>query len=453
MTGVFPEITDAVLSRYDVPGPRYTSYPTVPEWDETFTPDDYAARLEAAASDPSPLSLYFHIPFCRELCTFCGCNVVIDRDRQKANPYLDRLEREMDLVGARLKDRRHVSQLHWGGGTPTFLGGDQIERLWESTVRHFQPLPDAEVAIEIDPVVTSLEQIRLLRRLGFNRVSMGVQDFDADVQRTVNRIQSFEETRALLDEARSVGFRGINLDLVYGLPRQRAESWARTLEMVLTMRPDRVAVYSFAYVPDMRQHQRKLPVEFLPRGSEKLGLFRLAYEAFVNAGYKPIGMDHFALPEDELASAQGRRTLGRNFQGYTVKSTGDVVAFGITGISDLQGAFAQNVRPLYRYYEAIDAGRFATQRGIRLTDDDRRRRALIDQIMCNFWADLGPDGHEYYARELEDLRALEREGLVRTSGTEIELTPVGRVFVRNVAMVFDAYLRRPGGETGFSRTV
>jgi oxygen-independent coproporphyrinogen III oxidase len=451
-TAAFPEITGDVLQRYDVTGPRYTSYPTVPEWAE-FSSEDFAARLAEAAREPqAPLSLYFHIPFCRELCTFCGCNVVIDRERQKAQPYLAHLALELDLAAARLGGRRRFSQLHWGGGTPTFLDSDQIGRLWGDITRRFTPAPDAEIAIEVDPVVTSLDQIRLLRELGFNRLSMGVQDFDPRVQETANRIQSFAETKALLDEARRVGFRGINLDLIYGLPHQEPATWSRTMERILELRPDRVAVYSFAYVPDLRHHMRRLPAEAIPRGAAKLDLFRIAYESFVGAGYRPIGMDHFALPDDELALAQDKRTLGRNFQGYTVKTAADVIAFGITGISDVAGAYAQNVKPVYRYYDAVASGRFATERGFRLSDDDRRRRQVISQIMCNFWTDLGPDGPTCFEQELLDLRALEHEGLLRIDGTQIELSPLGRIFVRNVAMVFDAYLRR-GGKQGFSRTV
>ena len=451
---LFPEITGDLDASYDVPAPRYTSYPTVPEWSLAFGPEDYAANLAraGAARAQGPLSLYVHIPFCKEMCAYCGCNVVITRDRAKADPYLDHVEREIALAVERLGERRRCSQLHLGGGTPTFLDEMQLLRLWRALSR-FSFTDDAELAVEVDPVVTTREQITLLRQLGFNRLSMGVQDFDPEVQRAVHRVQTVEQTGDLIEHARALGFRGINLDLIYGLPLQRTEGWARTLGRVLELRPDRVAVYSFAYVPDVRPHQRRIAPESLPQGAAKLDLFRMAYESFVTAGYQPIGMDHFAQPDDELALAQQRRTLSRNFQGYTVKSAADSVAFGATGISDVAGAYAQSTRPLPRYYAAIDAGRFATERGIRLSDDDRRRRAVITQIMCNFWVDLGEDGATAFSRELDDLRALEREGLLRIHGTEIELSALGRIFVRNVAMVFDSYLRLAAKRPAFSRTV
>ncbi|MBI2893591.1 MAG: oxygen-independent coproporphyrinogen III oxidase [Deltaproteobacteria bacterium] len=454
--GTFPEVTSDVLARYDVPGPRYTSYPTVPEWTGTFGAAELAGKLGEAATQgsASPLSLYFHIPFCREMCTYCGCNVVIAHDdRGRADPYLARLAREIEMVAELLGERRSFCQLHLGGGTPTFLDLSQLEALWSAISSRFCAAPGAELAVEVDPVVTTPDQLALLSRFGWNRLSMGVQDFEPEVQRAVNRIQTPEQTRALLVAARELGYRGINFDLIYGLPLQTPQGWQRTLDEVVAMRPDRVAVYSFAYLPDLRPHQKRIEPDRVPRGLEKLGLFRLAYEAFVGAGYRPIGMDHFALPDDELARAQEQRVLRRNFQGYTVLPATDVIAFGITGISDVQGAYAQNVRPLSRYYEAVDAGKFATERGILLTEDDRRRRDVITQIMCNFWIDLGDEGQRLYSRELEELRQLESQGLVRIAGSEIELTPIGRVFVRNVAMVFDARLRASEKQRRFSQTV
>lgn len=453
----FPEVTPEILRRYDVPGPRYTSYPTVPEWSTSVGPAEQRDKLlDAAREAGSPLSLYFHLPFCQEMCTYCGCNVVISKDVKKADPYLQHLDRELAMAADLLGARRSFAQLHFGGGTPTFLNEDQLEQLWTSITRYFRPAPDAEIAIEIDPVVTTESQLRRLAGFGFNRLSMGVQDFDAEVQAAVHRVQSVEQTRAIVDAGRALGYHGINFDLIYGLPNQNPDRWRGTLERVLELGPDRLAVYSFAYLPDLRTHQRRIDASLLPTGPDKLALFRIAYETFVRGGYRPIGMDHFARAEDELARAQERRTLFRNFQGYTVKAAADSVAFGVTGISDLQGAFFQTTRPLSHYYEAIEAGRFATERGLLLSPDDRRRREVITQIMCNFWVDLGPQGPQEFAAELEDLRALEREGLVRVTGTEIEATPLGRVFIRNVAMVFDAYLRRTradGKTPQFSRTV
>jgi oxygen-independent coproporphyrinogen III oxidase len=454
--GAFPEIDAATIARYEQPGPRYTSYPTVPEWNPRFGPAEYAGKLSEAAREgaSSPLSLYFHLPFCRHMCAFCGCNVVVTRDSTKADEYLTHLELELALAAERLGKRREISQLHLGGGTPTFLNESQLARLWRAICAHFSVRNDAELAVEVNPVVTNSRHLTLLRSFGFNRLSMGVQDFDREVQEAIERNQSFELTAGMVAEARRIGFRGINLDLVYGLPLQTQSKWERTLRRIVDIRPDRIAVYSFAYVPSLKPHQKRLPVEKLPRGEGKLSLFCSAYNAFVEAGYQAIGMDHFALPDDELSVAQDARTLWRNFQGYTIKAATDVIAFGITGISDVQGAYAQNIRPLPQYYRAISAGRFATVRGVLLSEDDCRRRSVITDLMCNFWVDLGPDGLNYFQPELDDLQQLEREGLLELHGSEVELTRLGRVFVRNVAMVFDAYLRRDeNAPKPFSMTV
>lgn len=446
----FPPVSHDTLRRYDVPAPRYTSYPTVPAWTDQIGPGAYAAALDRASKTPdAPLSTYVHIPFCRERCTFCGCNVVVTRSRDKADRYLATLAREMDTVADLLGDRRSLSQIHWGGGTPTFLDEQQLETLWTAITRRFRVLPDAEVAIEIDPVVTSRSQLDLLRKLGFNRISVGVQDLNPQVQRSIDRVQTVEETRAALDHARALGFKGINFDLIYGLPLQTPRSWQRTLEQVIEMRPDRLAVYSFAYVPEVRPNQNRLPVVGMPRGREKLELFRLAWEALTGAGYQQIGMDHFAVPEDELALAQSRRALGRNFQGYTVQAATEVVAFGASAISDIGGLYVQSPHGLPRYEEAVNLGVLAVERGIELTADDLQRRSIISQLMCNFWVDLG--GVPGFQRELERLGGPEFDSLVKVSGREIELTPLGRIFVRNVATVFDAYL--PQQAQAFSRTV
>jgi oxygen-independent coproporphyrinogen-3 oxidase len=351
-----------------------------------------------------------------------------------------------------LGSRRMLSQVHWGGGTPTVLSEAQLERLWSELTRRFKLLPDAEVALEVHPAVTTPGQLTLLRQLGFNRLSMGLQDFNPRVQAVTNRLQSREQTQALLEHARELGFSGVNFDLIYGLPNQEPEGWARTLSQVLEMRPDRLAIYSFAYLPEVFKHQRRMPAEAIPTGRAKLDLFRAASATLLEAGYRPIGLDHFALPEDELARAQERRTLGRNFQGYTVKWAADVVALGSTGISDVEGAYFQNVRQLPRYAASLKQGRFATERGLSLSEDDKRRRSVITQLMCNFWVDLGKDATSYFALELERLRAFEEDGLVVRTGTQLELTPLGRLFMRNVAMVFDAYLGW-AERTHFSQTV
>ncbi|HEY6912220.1 MAG TPA: oxygen-independent coproporphyrinogen III oxidase [Myxococcales bacterium] len=447
----FPPVTEELVKRYDVPAPRYTSYPTAPEWKEDIGPAEYAAALKTAATlgPQAPLSLYVHIPFCKERCTFCGCNVVIARNQHTADKYLAMLAREMDQVAQLLGERNVLSQVHFGGGTPTFLDEEQLTTLWGAITRRFTVAHDAEVAIEVDPVVTTRGQLKLLRSFGFNRVSLGVQDLDPKVQKAIDRIQSEEETRSVLEYARSLGFTGINVDLIYGLPYQTQESWKRTLSQIVAMRPDRAAVYGFAYVPEQRTNQKRLPVAGIPRGAQKLDLFRTAWEAFTSAGYQHIGMDHFALPEDELGKAQSKRRLTRNFQGYTVKAEGDVVAVGASAISDVSGLYAQNARGLPHYYAAIEEGKLATERGFRCSEDDRRRRAVINGIMCNSWVDLGTT--RGWERELSRLRALEGEGLVTVRGSEVELTPLGRIFVRNVACVFDAYLEH--GERLFSRAV
>jgi oxygen-independent coproporphyrinogen-3 oxidase len=444
-----------LVRRYDTAGPRYTSYPTVPHWTGSFGPADYEARLEEGAREgaDASLSLYVHVPFCRKLCTFCGCNVVVSRSSKEADVYLDKVALELDLVAARLGGRRRVSQIHWGGGTPTFLSERQLERLWNELTQRFVVTADAEVSAELNPAVTSNSQLAQLRQLGFNRLSMGVQDFDPKVQKTINRIQTVEQTRNLLLEARRLGFGGVNFDLIYGLPHQNEATWAMTLDEVLAMRPDRFAIYAFAFLPQTIVHQRKLPEAAMPSGPAKLSLLEHATQALLRAGYRAIGMDHFALPEDELSVAQTRRNLWRNFQGYTVRSALDVVAFGVSAISDIAGAYAQNDATLAGYARAVEAGALATTRGVRLTEDDRRRRGLITQLMCNFWVDLGEGGEALFARELEALRPMQADGLLTVKGRELTVTPLGKFFVRNIAMVFDAHLEETKKRVVFSKTV
>ncbi len=450
----FPALPDDLIRRLDQPGPRYTSYPTVPEWSEAFGPDDAGAALQRAAREPErPLSLYVHIPFCREMCWYCGCNVVVTRDPRKRDEYLDVLAAEVALAANRLGERRSVARLHLGGGTPTSLDEAQLARLWTILSERFQVLPGAELAVEIDPAVTSVEQLALLRACGWNRLSMGVQDFDPDVQRAVNRIQSAEETLALIEAARGMGYESVNLDLIYGLPLQREETWRRTIDRITGMRPDRVAIFSFAYVPAVKPHQRRLPVAGMLQGPAKLGLLRVAHDALTGAGYQAIGMDHFALPGDELARAQRAGTLWRDFQGYTTLRATDTVGLGLSAISDAGGAYAQNEKIMSQWQAAVRAGRLPTERGIRRTDEDERRRALITDLMCNFEVDLGDDAARW-APELDALRPLADEGLCVVDGSRVTVTPLGRPFVRNLAMKFDAYLgRQDHGRPVFSRTV
>ena len=454
-----------LLERYDKPGPRYTSYPTAVEFDERYDEAAYRADLGRAdrAAD-EPLSFYVHIPFCDERCSYCGCNVVITKKHAVAVDYLEHLWREIDLLAEHLPSRRRVSQYHWGGGTPTYLAPQQMEQLHERVTRHFDVDPAGELAIEIDPRVTSREQMQLLRRLGFNRLSMGVQDFDPTVQAAVNRFQTEDETRALYDECRAIGFGSINLDLIYGLPHQSAASFTRTIERVIEMRPDRLAVYSYAFVPWLKAHQARMDLGALPEPQLKLRLFCIARELLLGAGYVQIGMDHFALPGDELAHALDARRLHRNFMGYTVKMGSDMVGVGVSAIGDLQGSFAQNVKKLSTYYGALDAGKFPIERGYVLDADDRLRREVITRLMCNFWVDcraierrFGIRFGEYFATELEELAAPDgpvSHGFVRIGAEQLEIVGDGRLFVRNVCMAFDRHLRRkqPGARV-FSRTI
>lgn len=448
------EVDPELVKKYERPGPRYTSYPTVPAWTKGVGPGEFAERLEVAgrAEPDAPLSLYVHLPFCKRLCTYCGCNVAITRYPKKADEYIDHLAKEMDLAAGRLGKRRKVAQLHWGGGTPTFLNVAQLERLIGEMKARFEWLDDAEVSVEVNPVVTTAAQLEALRKGGFTRLSMGVQDFDPLVQKTINRYQTEEQTRELLKAARSLGFAGVNFDFVYGLPHQTSESWAKTMEAVVEMRPDRFAFFAFAYLPEQIRHQAKLPVEAMPRGKAKLDLFRKAFADVVGAGYVAIGMDHFALPDDELAQAQRARSLWRNFQGYSVKRAEDVVAFGMSGISDIHGMYAQSVHDIPAYYAMVQKGELPVERGFACSEDDLRRRAIITQLMCNFWVDLGEGAKDAFAKELEKLRPMEQDGLLELAGNEVTVTKVGRFFVRNIAMVFDAYLD-PGSQKRFSQTV
>ncbi len=454
----------ALLQRYDRPGPRYTSYPTAVEFTDTFDDSAYCGRLDAAATlSAEPLSLYVHLPFCEARCIYCGCMTIITRKREVAGRYLEYLEREIYMLAARLQERRTIVQHHWGGGTPTYLSVGEIERLHNVVTRHFNVHPDAETAIEIDPRVTSREQLRLLRSLGFNRLSMGVQDFTPEVQDAIGRHQPEALTRDLYEYARSIGFNSINVDLIYGLPRQNLVTFARTLSAVTAMRPDRIAVYSYAHVPWLRPHQTLINESELPQRNLKLDLIGAAIDSFVGAGYMPIGMDHFALADDELAVAARNRRLHRNFMGYTTRPAADMVGVGLSAIGDLCGAFAQNVKKLPPYFAAIDAGRFPTERGYILTDDDRIRRQVIGELMCNFFVDraaiearFGVDFDTYFAADLEALAAPGgpvSDGLLEIRPDGLEVTHDGRLFVRSICMHFDRYLPRHRGQPVFSRTI
>jgi oxygen-independent coproporphyrinogen III oxidase len=446
---VLPVLTDDQIRRLDRAAPRYTSYPTVPAWSEEFGEGDYLRALDAASQAPDePLSIYVHIPFCREMCTFCGCNALVSRSSGRADRYLDAIERELALVAPRLGARRSVSRIHLGGGTPTTLSLPQLERLWRLLTSRFAVRADAEVALEIDPAVTTTEQLGLLRTFGFNRISMGVQDFDPCVQKAVNRIQSVEETRRLVDFARASGYASVSLDLIVGLPKQSPAGWSRTLDDVLAMQPNRLAIFSFAYVPDLKPHQRRLVQADLPVAAAKAILYRIAYDRLVATGYQAIGLDHFAHPDDELAVADREGRLWRDFQGYTTLRAPDTIAFGMSGIGCVGGAYVQTTHHLAPYTTGVAAGRLPVTRGLWLTDDDHRRRAVITSIMCNELVDAGE-----LEPDQERLAGCVADGLVELDGTHLRLTSLGKMFRRNVATCFDAYLARPAGRVTYSRTV
>lgn len=452
-----------LLRKYDRPGPRYTSYPTAVEFHPGFGEAAYRDRLaRAAEAADEPLSLYLHLPFCEERCSFCGCMVIITKKREVAAHYLGYLEREIAMLAEALRHRRCVSQYHWGGGTPTYLSVQQMKALHRAVTSHFEMVDGAELAIEVDPRVTDFEQLDTLRELGFNRLSLGIQDFAPDVQRAVNRIQGEAETRALVTHARGLGFQSINVDLIYGLPFQTLPSFARSVETVSSMRPDRVAVYSYAHVPWIRGNQLLIRPEDLPAPELKLQLFLEARRLFLSAGYMQIGMDHFALAEDELARAAAAGRLHRNFMGYTTRPAPDMVGAGVSAIAEVRGAFAQNTKKLSAYYQALDAGRFPIERGFRLDGDDLLRRHVIQELMCNFRVEppavaqrFGVDFARYFESELAELRGeLTADGLVSVSDDAIEVTPAGRLLVRNVCMCFDRHLRARSAERPvFSRTV
>ncbi len=457
-----PDVPLELLHRYNVPGPRYTSYPTAPAWKESYGAADYAAILAESAQGTAaaPLSLYFHLPFCEKLCYFCGCTVVISGSHHgPEHPYLDVLEREIDWVASRIGADRRVVQLHWGGGTPTYFAPELLERLGGRIRERFRLAPDAEIGVEIDPRVTSKDHLEALSRLGFNRLSMGVQDFDPRVQESINRIQPYAATRRLVEEARALGFPSVNMDLIYGLPHQTPETFSATIDRVLEIGPDRLAVYSYANVPWMKKHQNVL-APHLPDEATKFGIFRTALRRFTDAGYEYIGMDHFARPDDELSRARRERTLYRNFQGYTTKAGADLLGFGMSAIGSIGRHYVQNRRELPAYAAAVSAGGSATFRGARLTPDDELRRAVIQNLLCHgvlvkreIEARFAIDFDETFAPALAALEDCAADGLVELSDDAVRATPLGRVFLRNIAMPFDAYLEAAPDRPVFSRTL
>ena len=441
-------VSEEFLARYNRPGPRYTSYPTAPVWNDSFGPADLEKVHEEADRAKSPVSLYMHIPFCESLCLFCACNVIIQKDKRVAPPYLEILKREMTRMSQNVSRERPVIQFHWGGGTPTYLTPVQIEDLFGFTREHFTFAPDAEIGIEVDPRVTSREHLETLRKLGFNRLSMGIQDFQPEVQKAIHRIQPFELTGGLIQSARELGFESVNVDLIYGLPYQTAETFTRTVDQILELTPDRVALFSYAHVPWLKKQQGSF-AGHLPEGMQKFEIFRTGLLKFLEAGYLYIGMDHFAKPGDELAISQQNRTLHRNFQGYTTKAGADLYGMGITAISGIQNAYAQNQRDIPSWEKAVSERGIATMRGYHLSEDDRLRRAVISRLLCHtivlkneISREFNVDFDSYFADELSRLRTFRDDGLVILDANEIRTTWLGRIFIRNLAMIFDPYLEK-----------
>ena len=453
-----------LLARHDRPGPRYTSYPTAVEFHEELDPGMYERHLAAAnAKSDEPLSLYVHLPFCEHRCLFCGCHVFVTQKHELASPYIDTVLQEAALLADRLPDRRALGQVHLGGGTPTYSSPAELDRLLTGLFQHFTRRDDAELAVEVDPRVTTRQHMEVLAEHGFNRISLGVQDFTPKVQEAIERIQSVEQTRAIVEAARELGFGGVNVDLIYGLPYQQSETFEQTVEEVLALGVDRSAVYSFAFVPWIRGHQKTLDPEDLPDAATKLDLFALARERFLGAGYEPIGMDHFARPDDELARAKREGRLRRNFQGYTVVAGDTVVGLGVSSIGDVEGGYFQNEKKLPAWRTAVESGQLPVYRGVIASPDDLLRRHVIQELMCNTRVDVRDvekrfdiDFRTTFAEDLARLEPLVEEGLAHVDATEVRATPLGTMFLRNLAMCFDRYWRERhegGDKPVFSRTV
>ena len=457
-------VSPELLRKFDISGPRYTSYPTADRFVEAFTAQDYACALQQRRSGASalalPLSLYVHIPFCESLCYYCACNKIITRHHDRAAPYLRYLEREVELHTALLGNRQKVTQLHLGGGTPTFLSDDELRSLMDMLRRNFCLVPGGEYAIEVDPRTIDAGRLGALADMGFNRLSFGVQDFDPVVQKAVHRIQPARDVFALVQAARDKGFESINVDLIYGLPHQTPESFDRTLEQVAQLRPDRIALYAYAHLPERFKPQRRIQAQHLPDAGAKIDMLSRSLGALIGAGYVYVGMDHFALPSDPLAVAKRQGRLHRNFQGYSTQPDHDLIALGVSAIGRVGATYSQNAKTLAEYCDAIDRGQFPVARGLAVGRDDLIRRAVIMALMCQGQClfesiDLAylVDFKSYFAAELEALKALQAQGLVQVDDAAIQVTPTGWFFVRAVAMVFDRYLQSDRTRARFSRII
>ena len=453
-----------LIRRYDQSGPRYTSYPTAAQFHDGISETDYVRWARHSNEDPipRPLSIYIHIPFCDTVCFYCACNKVVTKNHTRATEYLDHLYREIAMQGKLFDRDRVVEQLHWGGGTPTFLETGQMRALMEKIGQHFTLTANdsGEFSIEIDPRSADYAKLKALRQAGFNRVSFGVQDLDPRVQKAVNRVQSEEQTREVAMAARQLGYSSINVDLMYGLPFQSVQSFEETLRHVVGIDPDRLAVYNYAHLPQRFKPQRRIDEADLPSADEKLDILQRTIEFLSDSGYVYIGMDHFAKPDDELAVAQRNGTLQRNFQGYSTHADCDLVSMGVSAISKVCDNFSQNVRDLETYYHLIDAGRLPIDRGFEVTQDDLLRRDIIMHIMCNFFLDIPAVENKWrlgfsekFSAEIADLRQMQTDGLLKLDEKSLEVLPAGRLLVRNICMVFDHYLKGGGQNNRFSKVI
>ncbi|WP_163577167.1 oxygen-independent coproporphyrinogen III oxidase [Halomonas faecis] len=451
-----------LVEKYDRPGPRYTSYPTAPQFHTAFAEDDYRAAAERSnrVASPKPLSVYVHIPFCKSLCYYCACNKIITHNTDRAAEYLAWLEREIEVQGALFDDSRRMTQLHLGGGTPTYLSNAQLGELMAALddAFHFAPPEAREFSLEVDPRTVSPIQIHELHALGFNRLSFGVQDFDPEVQKAVNREQSEAQVVELVEAAREAGFQSVSVDLIYGLPLQTVASFDATLDKIIALRPDRIATYSYAHLPELFKSQRLIRPEDMPPPERKLELLELTIHRLTEAGYVYIGMDHFALPDDELSLARENGTLQRNFQGYSTHADCDIIGLGITAIGKVGDTYSQNVKETAQYQHRLESGRLPVMRGYRLNDDDRLRRDVINALMCHGRVDFADiEGRhdivfrDTFAEALEQLTEMADDGLIAIREDALEVLPAGRLMMRNLAMAFDAYLKPE--ENRYSRTV
>jgi oxygen-independent coproporphyrinogen III oxidase len=453
-----------LISRYNQYGPRYTSYPTATQFHEEFGIKDYCQVITDSNEDflPKPLSLYVHLPFCNTICFYCACNKIITANRNRATPYLNDLHKEIELQGPLFDRDRTVNQLHWGGGTPTFISHDQMSDLIKVIKKNFTLLDDdsGEYSIEIDPREIKTDTVSLLRNLGFNRMSIGVQDFNPNVQKAVNRNQSYEQTLTVFNEARKHGFHSINIDLIYGLPNQSVRTFCNTISKIVEMNPDRIAIYNYAHLPHLFKTQRQINEADLPAPNERLEILGESIKSLQDAGYVYIGMDHFAKPDDELAIAQRKGNLYRNFQGYSTNASCDVIGFGVTAISKVSNSYSQNIRTLEDYHASLEKNRIPLLRGYKLAFDDELRREVITKLICHFQLEYSEieslfkiDFKDYFSNEIQELDVMQKDELLILKDDSIDILPAGRFLIRNICSVFDIYLDKENGNNSFSKMI